>query len=82
MHPRNWLIGCGCCSIFKCTQAHLALSTALINTDSSENTGGCGEVEHREAVYIEHDARMCVGLVLKMKHESIKVSAAGWRSCP
>lgn len=51
-HPRNWLIGCGCSSIFKCT---LALSTALINTDSAENTGGCGEAEHGEAVYIERD---------------------------
>ncbi len=52
MHPRYWLIGCECCSIFKCT---LALSTALINTDSAENTGGCGEAEHGEAVYVERD---------------------------
>lgn len=36
----NWLwVGC---SIFKCI--HLASSTALINTDSAENTGGCGDV--------------------------------------
>ena len=37
--------------------ALLACSPALINTDSAENTGGCGggEVEHDEAVYIEHD---------------------------
>lgn len=52
MHPRNWLIGCGCCSIYTRT---LALSTALINTDSAENTGGCGEAEHGVAVYTERD---------------------------
>lgn len=55
----------------KCTQAHLASSTALINTGSAENTG---DVERGEAVYVEHDKRRHVGLGLKMKHERIKVS--------
>lgn len=86
MHPRIWLIGCGCCSIFTCIQAHLASSTALINTDSAENTGGCGDVGPGEAVYIEHDERMSAGLGLKMKHERIKVSdfllQAGGNCCP
>lgn len=82
MHPRNWLIGCWCCSIFKCTQANLALSTALINTDGAENTGGCGEVKHGEAVYTQHDERISVGLGLKMKHESIKVSGCRLEEVP
>lgn len=44
MHQENWLIGCGCCSIFKCTQAFLALNMALIDTDNDKNTGGHGSL--------------------------------------
>lgn len=67
MHPMNWLIGLGCCSIFKCTQADLALTMALINTDRAENRGGMLNL------FIRSMIKQCVSVLgLKMKHESIK----------
>lgn len=73
INARDWLIGSGSCSIFKCTQADPARSTALINTDSAANTGGCGELEHEEAVYMEQNEGISVGLGLKRKHEYASV---------